>query len=111
MPSWARAQNDEEERARVSAQQYMLHGMSRDALTAVISDMFKKADKDGSGDLNMAEFQVCLKDAELGHQEGGTPARPPAPWPRHRHHHHLLLLVFLFPTATPPTTAAARLAC
>lgn len=110
----AQAQADaEEERARVSAQQYMLHGMSRDALTAVISDVFKKADKDGSGDLNMAEFQVCLKDAELGltKKEARPPARQ-ALWPRHRHRHLLLLPVFLLLLSPHlPATAAARLAC
>ena len=75
--------------------------------------MFSKADKDGSGDLNMAEFQVCLKDAELGltKKEARPPARQ-APWPRHRHHHHLLLLLLLLLLSPHlPATAAARLAC
>ena len=110
----AQAQADaEEERARVSAQQYMLHGMSRDALTAVISDVFKKADKAGPGDLTMAESQVCPKDAELGltKKEARPPARQ-ALWPRHRHRHLLLLPVFLLLLSPHlPATAAARLAC
>jgi len=59
-------EEDNEDRARVAANEYMLHGMSKDALNAVILDVFKKADKDGSGELTIAEFQECIKDANLG---------------------------------------------
>jgi Ca2+-binding EF-hand superfamily protein len=59
-------EEDNEDRARVAANEYMLHGMSKDALNAVILDVFKKADKDNSGELTIAEFQECIKDANLG---------------------------------------------
>lgn len=56
----------QEERARVAANEYMLHGMSKDALNAVILDVFKKSDKDNSGSLTIAEFHNCIREADLG---------------------------------------------
>lgn len=58
--------DDQEERARLAANEYMLHGMSKDALNAVILDVFKKADKDNSGSLTIAEFHSCIREADLG---------------------------------------------
>jgi len=57
---------DQEERARVAASEYMLHGMSKDDLNAVIMDVFKKADADSSGTLTVAEFQACIREADIG---------------------------------------------
>jgi Ca2+-binding EF-hand superfamily protein len=56
----------QEVRAREAANEYMLHGMSKDALSQVILDVFKKADKDNSGSLTIAEFQMCIREADLG---------------------------------------------
>jgi len=63
----ARAQTmDEEAEAMQAAQEYMLHGMSRDELEAVMKEVFGKADVDGSGALSLSEFQKCISEAELG---------------------------------------------
>ena len=59
-------EGEQEDRARLAANEYMLHGMSKDALNAVIIDVFKKADKDNSGDLTIAEFHNCIREADLG---------------------------------------------
>lgn len=59
-------EGEQEDRARLAANEYMLHGMSKDALNAVILDVFKKADKDNSGDLTIAEFHNCIREADLG---------------------------------------------
>lgn len=56
----------EEERARMAATEYMLHGMGREQLSAVILDVFQKADKDLSGSLTIAEFHNCIREADLG---------------------------------------------
>ena len=56
----------QEARAREAANEYMLHGMSKDALSQVILDVFKKADKDSSGELTIKEFHDCMKEADLG---------------------------------------------
>ena len=56
----------QEERARLAANEYMLHGMSKDALNAVILDVFRKSDKDNSGSLTIAEFHNCIREADLG---------------------------------------------
>ena len=58
--------DEQEERARLAANEYMLHGMSKDALNAVILDVFKKSDKDNSGSLTIAEFHSCIREADLG---------------------------------------------
>ena len=59
-------EEEQEDRARLAANEYMLHGMSKDALNAVILDVFKKADKDDSGALTIAEFHSCIREADLG---------------------------------------------
>jgi len=59
-------QDAQEERARIAASDYMLHGMSKDSLNAVILDVFKKSDKDNSGTLTIAEFHNCIREADLG---------------------------------------------
>ena len=59
-------EEDEEDRARLAANEYMLHGMSKESLNAVILDVFKKADKDNSGELTIKEFHDCMKEADLG---------------------------------------------
>ena len=57
---------ESEEQAREQAQQYMLHGMTKDQLEAVMKDVFHKADINGDGVLTMQEFHNCLKEADLG---------------------------------------------
>jgi len=52
--------------ARSAAEAHMLHGMPRETLEAIMADIFKKADLDGSGTLSRKEFGACLREAELG---------------------------------------------
>ncbi|KAJ1627192.1 hypothetical protein T492DRAFT_1026734 [Pavlovales sp. CCMP2436] len=52
--------------AREAAEVHMLHGMPREALEAIMGDIFHKADLDGSGTLSRREFMSCLKEADLG---------------------------------------------
>ncbi|KAG8469627.1 hypothetical protein KFE25_006082 [Diacronema lutheri] len=52
--------------ARQAAEAHMLHGMPREALEAIMSDIFRKADLDGSGTLSRKEFNTCLREADLG---------------------------------------------
>lgn len=59
-------EEDQEDRARLAANEYMLHGMSKESLNAVILDVFKKADKDDSGSLTIAEFHTAINEADLG---------------------------------------------
>jgi len=44
----------------------ILHGMGREQVMEVMADIFKRADVDGSGALSTAEFQKCLKEADIG---------------------------------------------
>lgn len=55
-----------EDAARKEAQDYLVHGMTQEEVTAMMSEIFKKADKDGNGALELAEFQQCCKDADIG---------------------------------------------
>jgi len=56
----------EEQEAAAAATEFMLHGMSRDELEAVMKEVFVKADVDGSGALSLNEFHKCIREAELG---------------------------------------------
>ena len=56
----------EELEAATAAQEYMLHGMSREELEAVMKEVLNKADTDGSGALSLNEFHKCIREAELG---------------------------------------------
>ena len=58
----------EVEREEVAAemQNYLLHGMRREELEALMRSVFQAADVDGNGTLDRAEFQQCLISAELG---------------------------------------------
>eukprot|EP00966_Prymnesium_polylepis_P262478 6063215-Prymnesium_polylepis.1 len=57
---------NEENEAATAAQEYMLHGMGREELEAVMKEVFAKADVDGSGALSLNEFHKCINEAELG---------------------------------------------
>jgi Ca2+-binding EF-hand superfamily protein len=48
------------------ARDLLLHGMPRTELVALLEDLFKRADTDGSGYLSRSEFNQCLKEADLG---------------------------------------------
>lgn len=52
--------------AEADAQDYLLHGMPRDELEALLKDVFIKADADGSGALGRKEFAKCIRESELG---------------------------------------------
>mmetsp|Transcript_8595 Transcript_8595/g.22223 ORF Transcript_8595/g.22223 Transcript_8595/m.22223 type:complete len:440 (+) Transcript_8595:38-1357(+) len=52
--------------ARAAAEAHMLHGMPKEKLEAIMADIFRKADLDGSGTLSRKEFNSALKEAELG---------------------------------------------
>jgi len=60
----------EEEQAKADAEtaatEYLVHGMSKSEVEAIIREQFDKADADKSGSLDVPEFHKCLKEAELG---------------------------------------------
>ena len=59
----------EDEVAAVQAQQeaeLLIRGMDKAELQKIMMDVFNKADADGSGQLSLAEFQTCIKEAALG---------------------------------------------
>lgn len=48
------------------AESMLVHGMSREELTAVVSQIFERIDVDGSGNLSKSEFLDALTSMELG---------------------------------------------
>ena len=48
------------------AREFLLHGMPREDLEAMLKDIFLKADGDGNGWLSRSEFVGCMKEADLG---------------------------------------------
>ena len=56
----------EEDTAREEAKNYLLHGMTKEQVEAVMRDIFHKSDVDGSGNLSMPEFAKCCRDADIG---------------------------------------------
>jgi len=48
------------------AEDLLVHGMSRDELTELVSSIFERMDQDGSGTLSKAEFATALTSMELG---------------------------------------------
>ena len=60
------ARAEAEEEARAEAQAYLVHGMTKEQVEAVMMDIFQKSDTDGSGALSPAEFRKCCKDADIG---------------------------------------------
>merc|ERR1712072_538198 len=48
------------------AENMLVHGMSREELTAVVSQIFERIDADGSGTLSKSEFLDALTSMELG---------------------------------------------
>mmetsp|Transcript_17945 Transcript_17945/g.32766 ORF Transcript_17945/g.32766 Transcript_17945/m.32766 type:complete len:475 (+) Transcript_17945:89-1513(+) len=57
---------DVESKIRGNVENMLLHGMPRHELESLMLKVFKKADVDGSGQLNRHEFKEALKVAELG---------------------------------------------
>jgi len=107
--------------ARQAAEAHMLHGMPREALEAIMSDIFRKADLDGSGTLSRKEFNTCLREADLGLKrkeinlimaevdtdEDGAPAPGTAGAP-HRHAGPPARLCFRVPELTRASPFSAR---
>ena len=60
----ARMADDAE--AREEAQNYLLHGMTKEEVEGVMMEIFHKSDADGSGALSLQEFMKCCKDADIG---------------------------------------------
>jgi len=48
------------------AEDLLVHGMSREELTELVSSIFERMDQDGSGTLSKAEFATALTSMELG---------------------------------------------
>merc|ERR1719199_142523 len=48
------------------AEDLLVHGMSRDELTELVTSIFERMDQDGSGTLSKAEFATALTSMELG---------------------------------------------
>lgn len=55
-----------EEDAVTQSRHFLLHGMSGDDLEAVLQEMFRQADVDGSGELSRKEFSKALRESGLG---------------------------------------------
>merc|ERR1719198_1556040 len=56
----------DEDEAREEAKNYLLHGMTKEQVEGVMTEIFQKSDVDGSGALSLQEFQKCCKDADIG---------------------------------------------
>jgi Ca2+-binding EF-hand superfamily protein len=59
-------QEARKEDAIADAREFLLHGMPREELEAMLGDVFQKADADGNGWLSRKEFTTCIKEADLG---------------------------------------------
>jgi len=59
-----REQNEAD--AREEAQNYLMHGMTKEEVEQVMGEIFAKSDVDGSGNLSISEFRKCCKDADIG---------------------------------------------
>jgi len=59
-------QEGRKEEALEDARDFLLHGMPREELEAMLRDVFMKADRDGNGSLSRKEFATCIKEADLG---------------------------------------------
>lgn len=67
----ARQKFEEEKQAREDeavekSRLFLLHGMSKEELEDVLTEMFRQADTDGSGMLSRSEFRNALKSTKLG---------------------------------------------
>jgi len=60
------ASAEEEAQAREEAKNYLVHGMNQEEVETIMGEIFKKSDVDGSGHLDVNEFQKCCKDADIG---------------------------------------------
>jgi Ca2+-binding EF-hand superfamily protein len=56
----------DEEDAREEAAALLVHGMSKEQVEAIMSDIFQKNDVDNSGALSVSEFVKCMQDADIG---------------------------------------------
>jgi len=56
---------EQDAEAQAAAEDYFFHGMSKDELEFMIREAFVAADKDESGELDLKEFQVFLRDLPL----------------------------------------------
>lgn len=64
---WALRKNEEKQAAAYkNAELQIYHGMPEHELDAILSEIFRKADKDGNGALDADEFEKCLQDIHLG---------------------------------------------
>jgi Ca2+-binding EF-hand superfamily protein len=52
--------------AKEEVSQQLLRGMTEQELKGILEGVFKKADTDGNGTLDVKEFQACLRDTDLG---------------------------------------------
>lgn len=59
-------QNRRQSAAELQARDVLLHGMPKEQLVNLLSEIFRRSDQDNSGYLNRAEFMTCIRDAELG---------------------------------------------
>ena len=57
---------EEENAARLAAQDHLVHGMTKEQVESVMAEIFHKSDADGSGALDVKEFKQCCKDAAIG---------------------------------------------
>lgn len=64
---WALQKNmEEKEDAFKAAEHEVVHGIPEDELEDVLQRIFLAADRNGNGYLDSQEFELCLRDTELG---------------------------------------------
>jgi len=61
----ARQQRSELEAQAEADADYFFHGMSKEEIESLMRQAFQEADKDGSGELNLKEFQTFLRELPL----------------------------------------------
>eukprot|EP00937_MAST-01D_sp_MAST-1D-sp2_P002311 g2311.t1 len=68
---YAKQEFEEEQAARKEdaledARDFLLKGMPREDLEAMLKDVFQRADDDGNGWLSRQEFSKCIRESDLG---------------------------------------------
>lgn len=63
-----RLREQEVRRSQVKAQaaNHVYHGMPADELAEMLAEIFREADADGNGTLDVDEFEKCLRDIRIG---------------------------------------------